>query len=152
MHGIVRNSSLTRMNTCSHRHVMRPLVEFCLNSRLLYEVNRILFYSLPVVCSYRFPYIAYFGLQAPTAAEPHSGLLPLDQPAQHGQCVHPYLWDLWAGAWWRWLPVHGLCLPGDIWLLSSPVALCDGESQKKSGERKQVPANRSPVISLFFPL
>lgn len=142
------SSSVIRMNNWSHTDTLwDPWCTFIY--RVDYRLYSALFLWYVLIV---FHCIIYSGPQTSTAAEPHSGLLPLDQPAQHGQCVHPDLWDLWAGAWWRWLPLHGLCLPGDIWLLSSPLASCDGESQKKPGERKQIPANRSPVISLFLSL
>lgn len=55
--------------------------------------------------------------QAPPAAEPHPGLLPIGQPAQHGVRGHAHLPDLRAGARRGWLPLHGLRLPGDLRLL-----------------------------------
>lgn len=56
--------------------------------------------------------------QAPTAAESYPGFLPVGEPAQHGERFHPHLWDLRTRERWRRLPLHGLCLTGDLWLLS----------------------------------
>lgn len=55
--------------------------------------------------------------QAPPAAEPHTGLLPAGEPAQHGVGVHAHLGDLRAGARRGRLPLHGLRLAGDVRLL-----------------------------------
>lgn len=56
-------------------------------------------------------------LQASLAAESDPGFLPAGEPAQHGECVYPHLGDLRAGEGRGWLPLHGLCFPGDLWLL-----------------------------------
>lgn len=55
--------------------------------------------------------------QASAAAEPHAGLLPAGQPAQHGVSVHTHLRDLRAGERRGRLPLHGLRLAGDLRLL-----------------------------------
>lgn len=55
--------------------------------------------------------------QAPPAAEPHAGLLPAGEPAQHGVGVHAHLGDLRAGARRGRLPLHGLRLARDVRLL-----------------------------------
>lgn len=66
-----------------------------------------------------FPDSASSSSQTPPAAEPHAGLLPAGQPAQHGVRVHAHLRDLRAGARRGRLPLHGLRFPGDLWLLST---------------------------------
>lgn len=68
---------------------------------------------------YPFPLVPQpiFAFQAPAAAQPNTGLLPPGQPAQHGQRLNTHLGDLRAGARRGWLPIHGLCLPGNLRLL-----------------------------------
>lgn len=43
------------------------------------------------------------------------GFLPACQRSQHGFCVHRHFRGLRTRERRRWLPVHGLRLPGDIW-------------------------------------
>lgn len=53
------------------------------------------------------------------------GLLPPGQRSQYGVCVGCHLWGLWTRAgWWR-VPLHGVCLPGDLWdhPLNTPLPL-----------------------------
>lgn len=56
-------------------------------------------------------------IQASAPAEPHAGLLPAGEPAQHGVSVHTHLRDLRAGEGRGRLPLHGLRLARDLRLL-----------------------------------
>lgn len=48
-------------------------------------------------------------------AELKPGFLPAGQRPQHGLCVGCHLRGLRTGAGPRWLPLHGVRLPGDLW-------------------------------------
>lgn len=79
--------------------------------------------------------------QTPAAAEPHAGLLPAGQPAQHGVRVHAHLRDLRAGARRGRLPLHGLRLAGDLRLLGRgegerDIFRCWEDRERVEGKRE----------------
>lgn len=94
--------------------------------------------------------------QASAAAEPHAGLLPAGQPAQHGVRVHGHLRDLRAGAGRGRLPLHGLRLAGDLRVLvllpappSPPTAHFLCSPAPSSYRSVTVTLGRPPFLLLF---
>lgn len=60
------------------------------------------------------PVMPFVPHQEAPPAKLQPGFLPAGQRPQHGLCVSSHLWGVRAGAGPRWLPVHGVRLPGDL--------------------------------------